>query len=170
MDLKDTIRTVPDFPQKGILFRDITTLLKDKDAYRQLIDSMAVSMEGMRIDAVVGLEARGFVIGAPLAYRMGVGFIPIRKKGKLPGETYAYSYQLEYGEDTFEMHKDALAPGTRVAIIDDLLATGGTALAACKLVETAGAQVAALRFAIELEDLGGAARLQGYDIGTEIVY
>ena len=170
MDLKDNIRSIADFPQPGILFRDITTLLQNKAAYVQLIDDMARSMEGMDIEAVVGLEARGFVIGAPLAYRMGLGFVPIRKKGKLPCATYSYSYALEYGEDTFQMHKDALSPGQRVAIIDDLLATGGTALAACKLVEMAGARVAALRFAIELTDLGGAARLKGYDIKAEIVY
>ena len=170
MDLKQTIRNIPDFPKEGILFRDITTLLKDADAYEQLISELADSLKAYAVDVVIGPEARGFVIGSALAYAIHAGFVVARKPGKLPCKTMRFEYGLEYGSDTLEIHEDAIKPGQRVAIVDDLLATGGTALATIKLAEQAGATVVAARFAIELCDLNGRELLKGYDVDSVIKY
>ncbi|HWR19249.1 MAG TPA: adenine phosphoribosyltransferase [Clostridia bacterium] len=170
MELKDTIRNIPDFPQKGILFRDITTLLKDADAYHELIERIVKSLEGIEVDLVVGPEARGFVIGSALAYALHAGFVLARKPGKLPYKTNRYEYGLEYGADVLEIHTDAIQPGQKVVFVDDLLATGGTALATIRLVEKAGGIVVAARFAIELSDLDGRDKLKGYDIATVVVF
>ena len=170
MDLKSTIRSIPDFPKKGILFIDITTLLKDKQAYKELIDRMVDSLKDRGIDLIIGPEARGFVVGAPVAYGIGAGFVPVRKKGKLPGETLSVTYGLEYGTDVLEIHKDAIKPGMKVALVDDLLATGGTAKAVCQLVEQAGGRVAEILFALELTALNGKDVLEGYDVQTIIQF
>lgn len=170
MELKDTIRNIPDFPQKGILFRDITTLLKDADAYHELIERIVKSLEGIEVDLVVGPEARGFVIGSALAYALHAGFVLARKPGKLPYKTNRYEYGLEYGADVLEIHTDAIQHGQKVVFVDDLLATGGTALATIRLVEKAGGIVVAARFAIELSDLDGRDKLKGYDIATVVVF
>ena len=170
MDLKQTIRNIPDFPKEGILFRDITTLLKDADAYEQLISELADSLKAYDVDIVIGPEARGFVIGSALAYAIHAGFVVARKPGKLPCKTMRFEYGLEYGSDTLEIHEGAIKPGQRVAIVDDLLATGGTALATIKLAEQAGATVVAARFAIELCDLNGRELLKGYDVDSVIKY
>lgn len=170
MDLKSYIRNIPDFPVQGVQFKDITTLLKDGDAYAEMINRLAISLDGKEIDLIVGPEARGFLFGAPLAFSLHKGFVLVRKPGKLPAKTTRYEYELEYGMDALEIHTDAILPGMRVAIVDDLLATGGTALAAAKLVESVGAEVAAIRFAIELTDLSGRNRLSGYDIDAMIRY
>lgn len=169
-DFKNVIREIPDFPKEGILFYDITTLLKDPEAYCELITAMADSLRDLNVDVVVGPEARGFVVGAPVAYALGAGLVLARKPGKLPAEVDRISYGLEYGSDTLEIHKDAIKPGMRVAIADDLLATGGTALATAKLIEEMGAEVVGLRFAIELMDLGGRERLGDYEIRSFIKY
>ncbi|MDR0840374.1 MAG: adenine phosphoribosyltransferase [Christensenellaceae bacterium] len=170
MDLKDTIRTIPDFPKPGIIFRDVTTLFKQPQAYKQLIDGMVTSLAGRQIDLVVGPEARGFVIGSALAYALGAGFVLARKPGKLPCETIRYEYALEYGSDALEIHADSITPGQSVVLVDDLLATGGTALATIRLIEQAGGKVAAARFAIELCDLNGRERLRGYDVEAVLQY
>ena len=169
-DFKAVIREIPDFPKEGILFYDITTLLKDPVAYNALINDMANSLIGLDVDVVVGPEARGFVVGAPVAYALNAGFVLARKPGKLPAEVERLSYGLEYGSDTLEIHKDAIKPGMRVAIADDLLATGGTALATAKLIESMGAKVVGLRFAIELLDLNGAEKLKEYDVRSVMKY
>lgn len=155
MTIKSHIRTIPDYPKPGIMFRDITTLLKDGLAFRTTIDELAKRYQGQKIDKVAGIEARGFIIGAPLAIQMGVGFVPIRKTGKLPGETIGHDYALEYGTDRIEVHLDAIAEGERVLLIDDLIASGGTAEAACKLIERIGGSVVECAFVIELPELGG---------------
>lgn len=170
MDLKDTVRSIPDYPEKGILFRDITTLLKDKDAFNSLIEQIARSLEGKAIDAVVGPEARGFIIGTPVSFAIHAGFIPARKPGKLPCETESMEYALEYGTDKLEIHRDAIKKGMRVAVVDDLLATGGTAKAVCRLIEEMGGEVVAVRFAIELSELDGRETLCGYDVDSVIKY
>ena len=171
MDLKDSIRSIPDFPIKGVLFRDITTLLKNPDAYCQLVDTLADSLRDRHVDLVIGPEARGFVIGAALAYALHAGFILARKPGKLPCETMRYEYGLEYGADVLEIHKDSIQPGQKVVIVDDLLATGGTALATVKLVEQAGGEVVGLRFAIELSsEFDGRTPLKGYDVQSVMQY
>ena len=170
MDLKDSIRTIPDFPKAGIIFRDVTTLFKDPAAYKQLVDGIVESLGGQRIDVVVGPEARGFVLGSALAYALGAGFVLARKPGKLPCKTIRHEYALEYGSDALEIHTDAIKPGERVLVVDDLLATGGTALATIRLVEQAGGKVAAARFAIELSDLGGRELLRGYDVNAAVCY
>lgn len=170
MDIKSTIRTIPDFPKPGILFRDVTTLIKDQKAYRETIDTIVKSLEGRQIDLVVGPEARGFVVGAALAYALGAGFVLARKPGKLPCDTISYEYELEYGTDSIEIHKDAIKPGQRVVVVDDLLATGGTALATIKLVEQAGGEVVAARFIIELTELEGRKALLGYDVDAVVTY
>lgn len=171
MKLEDTIRTIPDFPKPGILFRDVTTLFKDREAFNQLISEMAAELKDKNVDIVVGPEARGFIMGSALAYALGAGFVPARKPGKLPCETISYEYALEYGTDRLEIHADAIKKGQRVVIVDDLLATGGTALAAIKLVEQMGGEVVALRFAIELKtELNGIKTLDGYDVKASIVY
>ncbi len=169
-ELKATIREIPDFPKEGILFYDITTLLKNADAYESLISNIAESLNGLDVDVVIGPEARGFVIGSAVAYAIHAGFVVARKPGKLPYEVYSFSYGLEYGSDSLEIHKDALKEGQRVAIVDDLLATGGTALATIKLAEKVGAKVVAARFAIELADLGGRETLKDYDVQTVMKY
>lgn len=171
MDLKSTIRNIPDFPIKGVLFRDITTLLKDKQAYHDLIQTIADSLDGRQIDLVIGPEARGFVIGSALAYALGAGFIVARKPGKLPHKTIRYEYGLEYGTDVLEIHEDAIQPGQRVVVVDDLLATGGTALATIKLVEQAGGVVVGVRFAIELaSEFDGRSVLDGYDVDCVMTF
>jgi len=157
--IKDKIRTIPDFPKKGIQFRDITTLLLDASAFRTAIDLLFDHCKDAQIDCVAGIEARGFIIGAALAYKLGTGFVPVRKKGKLPGKKIEYSYELEYGIDTIEMHADALKQGQRVLLVDDLLATGGTALAAARLIEKVGGKVVEIAFVVDLPEVGGAARL-----------
>jgi adenine phosphoribosyltransferase len=169
-DLKKMIREVPDFPKKGILFYDITTLLKDKTGFRQTIDALTDQIRPSKPDAVLGIEARGFIFAPALAYNLGAGFVPVRKPNKLPSETERISYELEYGMDTLEMHKDAIKPGMRVVIADDLLATGGTALATVRLVEKLGGKVAAAIFVIELESLKGRDRLKGYDVVSLMKY
>ncbi len=170
MKLEDKIRDVPDFPIKGVLFKDITTLLKDPDAYHAAIDAMVERFKSQHIDVVVGMESRGFVLAAPMAYLLGAGLVPVRKLGKLPAETVRAEYSLEYGTNTLEMHKDAIQPGQRVLVVDDLLATGGTTQATVKLVEQVGGKVVAIAFLIELTFLHGREKLKGYDIYAEIKY
>ena len=170
MDFKQAIRNIPDYPVEGVLFRDITTLIKDKECYPALIDEIAESLSEYEADVIVGPEARGFIMGAPVAYAIRTGFIPARKAGKLPCETECAEYDLEYGTAKLEIHKDAIKPGMRVAIVDDLLATGGTAKAVCKLIERMGGEVVAVRFAIELTDLGGRDVLSDYDVDAVITY
>ena len=164
------IREIPDFPKQGVVFKDITPLLGDPAAFSTAVDAIVVSFGRGSIDKVVGIEARGFIIAAPVAYHFGAGFVPLRKKGKLPWETMSESYDLEYGQETLEIHADAFAPDERVLIVDDVLATGGTAAAACRLVERAGARVAGLAFVIELGFLNGATRLQQYDYVSLLQY
>ncbi len=170
MDLRGKIRNISNFPKEGVEFKDITTLLKDGEAFAYLVDQMVGALKGKEVDAILGPEARGFVFGAPVAYAMKKGFVPIRKDGKLPAETVKKTYDLEYGHNIVEIHKDAIQPGMKVVIIDDLLATGGTAKATCELVEEMGGQVVGLVFAIELAFLGGRKTLEGYDIDTFIVF
>ncbi len=160
MDYKDAIRTIPDYPKPGIMFRDITTLLGNPRAFRRAVDEMVQPYAGLKIDKVAGLEARGFILGGAVAHQLSVGFVPLRKKGKLPHATIAVEYALEYGTDIIEMHIDAVLAGERVLLIDDLIATGGTALAGAKLLRQAGAEVVAAAFVIDLPDLGGADRLR----------
>jgi adenine phosphoribosyltransferase len=166
MLLKSRIRTVPHYPKQGVMFRDITTLLKDPEGFRDTINELANRYAGVKIDRVAGIEARGFIVGAALAYHLGLGFVPIRKKGKLPAETVGQDYALEYGTDRIEMHVDAVSHGDRVLLVDDLIATGGTAGAACKLIESMGGTVVGCCFIVDLPDLGGRARLEkhGYKV------
>ncbi|MFQ3632929.1 adenine phosphoribosyltransferase [Roseiflexus sp.] len=168
--LADLIRNIPDFPVPGIQFKDITPLLQNGEALKQAIDALASRYEGRALDAVVGIESRGFIFSAPLAYRLGIGLIPIRKPGKLPWETFAVEYELEYGSNKLEMHRDALRPGARVIVVDDVLATGGTVAAACQLVEMAGAAVEEAAFLIELTFLHGRERLAKYPVFSMIQY
>jgi adenine phosphoribosyltransferase len=168
--LKDRIRSVPDFPKKGIVFRDITTLLKDGAAFREAVDILFDHYAAARIAKVVSVESRGFILGAPLAYRLGAGFVPVRKPGKLPAAKIRQEYALEYGTDAVEIHTDAIVPGERVLVLDDLLATGGTMLAACQLVERLKGSIVGLAFLIELSFLSGRKRLEGYDIFSLIEY
>ncbi len=170
MDLKSYIRDVPDFPIPGILFRDITPLLHSPEAFRHTIDEFTRISRDAAIDAVVGIESRGFLFGAPLAHILGVPFVPVRKPGKLPAARMSIEYSLEYGTNRLDIHEDALAPGEQVVIVDDLLATGGTARATAKLVEMIGATVHSFLFVIELSELSGRAALDGYDIKTLISY
>ena len=164
MDVKDYIRTIPDFPVKGIMFRDVTTIIGDGEGFKLAIDKMLEALRGVEFDAVAGIESRGFIFGAPIAYMLGKPLVPIRKKGKLPHKTVEESYALEYGTATIEMHEDALKKGDRVVIIDDLIATGGSAKAAVRLCEKLGAEVVKLLFLIELPDLGGRKTLDGYNV------
>jgi adenine phosphoribosyltransferase len=157
--LKAAIRTIPDYPKAGIMFRDITTLLGDARAFRRAVDEMVQPFAGQKIDKVAGIEARGFILGGAVAHQLSAGFIPLRKKGKLPHHTVAVEYALEYGVDTIEMHLDATTKGERVMLVDDLIATGGTALAALELLRKGGAEVVAAAFVVDLPDLGGAAKL-----------
>jgi adenine phosphoribosyltransferase len=168
--LKKLIREVPDFPKKGILFYDITTLLKDKLGFARLIDALSEHYIGKEIDLVIGMEARGFIFGPALAYRLNAGFVPVRKPGKLPAETEKISYDLEYGSNSLEMHKDAIEPGQRVLIVDDLLATGGTAVATAKLASGLGGQIAGLAFLVELDFLRGREKLAKYDVFSLLHY
>ncbi|HEV7886599.1 MAG TPA: adenine phosphoribosyltransferase [Acidimicrobiales bacterium] len=168
--LKEHIRDIPDFPQPGVVFKDITPLLADVDAFRFTVDALADHFSGQRIDKVLGIEARGFIIAAPVAYRFGCGFVPVRKGGKLPWEVEKQEYVLEYGTDLLEVHKDAVAPGERALIVDDVLATGGTAAAAVRLVEQLGGEVAGLGFVIELAFLGGRSKLAGHEHVSLIEY
>ena len=170
-EIRNLIRNIPDFPKPGILFRDITTLLKDPKGLNMAIDAIADSLEGVEFDLVLGPESRGFIFGVPLAYKLNKGFIPARKEGKLPAEIAGKSYALEYGQAKIEIHKDAITPGCKVVIVDDLLATGGTAKAAADLVKEMGAQVAAMSFLIELKELKGREVLGNYEnINAVLVY
>ena len=168
--LKQLIREVPDFPKPGILFYDITTLLKDKQGFAALIDQFAQHYAKHHVDLVLGMEARGFIFAPALAYSLKAGFVPVRKPGKLPAECVKYDYALEYGRNTLEIHKDAVQKGQRVLIVDDLLATGGTAEATAKLAESLGAKIAGLGFVVELEFLKGRDRLKGYEVMSLLKY
>lgn len=170
MELVEMIRNIPDFPVEGILFRDITTLIKDPDAFQEAVDALLDSCVGQEIDLVVAIEARGLIFGAPMAYELGAGFVPVRKPEKLPGKKIAASYTLEYGTNVLEMHADAIEPGQRVLIVDDLLATGGSAKATAELVERLGGEVVGFVFLIELTDLRGIDKLKGYEIFSLIEY
>lgn len=170
MDLSDVIRAVPNFPVEGILFYDITTLLKNPAALRKTVDRLADQYQDKDIDLVAGMESRGFIFGTPLAYQLGVGFVPIRKPGKLPAEKISETYELEYGRNTLEIHLDAIEKGQKVLVVDDLLATGGTAKASCNLIEKLGGEVVSLAFIIELSFLNGREKLGGYDIFSIIQY
>ncbi len=166
MNLRESIRTIPDHPHAGIQFRDITTLLADARAFRQAVDELVQPFAGLKLDKVAGIEARGFILGGAVAHQLSAGFVPLRKKGKLPHRTRAAQYALEYGFDTIEMHLDAVHPGERVILVDDLIATGGTALAAVDLLSQAGAVIVAAAFVVDLPALGGAERLRG--AGVEV--
>ena len=170
MDLKRYIREIPDFPTPGILFRDITPLLQDPAAFKYVVDSFSEQYSGRPVDAVVAIEARGFLFGAPLAYRLGKPLVPARKEGKLPAESLRAEYSLEYGSNVVELHKDSIAPGQRALIVDDLLATGGTLAATAHLVEQAGGSVEGIALAIELTELEGRKRLRGYDVFSLVQY
>jgi len=172
MDLKSLIRDIPDFPKPGILFRDITTLLRDAAGLRYAIDSLADKLDGAGLNAeyIVGIESRGFIIGAALAYKLGVGFIPVRKPGKLPSLVHSVEYELEYGMDKLEVHQDALQPGSRVMIIDDLIATGGTASATAKLLQQIGCELVGFGFIVELQDLAGRRNLPDVPIVSLVEY
>jgi len=169
-DLKKYIRNIPDFPKKGIVFRDITTLLKDGRAFRRAIDALYERYHGRHIDLVVGTEARGFLMAAPLAYRLGAGVVPVRKPGKLPAETLHLEYQLEYGSDALEIHRDAIEPGQKILVIDDLLATGGTIEATCRMVEQLGGEIVAVAFLIELDFLQGRKKLGDREVFSLVHY
>ena len=168
MPIKSRIRTIPDYPREGIMFRDITTLLQDPVGFRKTVDELVQPYAGKRIDKVAAIEARGFIIGGAVAHQLSTGFVPIRKKGKLPWETIGEDYELEYGTDRVEMHTDAVADGDEVLLIDDLIATGGTAVAAVRLIEKAGGRVVGCSFVIDLPDIGGRKRLEdlGYDVSA----
>jgi adenine phosphoribosyltransferase len=168
MRLQDAIRTIPDYPKAGIMFRDITTLLGDARAFRRAVDELVQPFAGQKIDKVAGIEARGFILGGAVAHQLSAGFIPLRKKGKLPHKTVAVEYALEYGTDSIEMHLDAVVHGERVMLIDDLIATGGTALAAIQLLRGAGADIVAAAFVVDLPELGGAdkVRATGVPVST----
>lgn len=170
MDLKEKIRIVEGFPKEGISFKDINTLVQDGEAFKETIDRLMETVKDKEIDVVVGPEARGFLLGTAIAYNLGIGFVPVRKPGKLPGETIKYEYSLEYGTDTLEISKDSIKPGQKVLIVDDLLATGGTISAVAKLIEELGGEVAALSFVIELTDLKGRDKLKKYDVNSIVEY
>ena len=168
--IEDYIRSIPDFPEPGIIFRDITSVLQDADGLQLAIDSMQDCLKDAEVDVIAGTESRGFIFGVPIAYNLHKPFVPIRKQGKLPCETVSQSYDLEYGSATIEMHKDSIKPGQKVAIIDDLIATGGTIEAAIKLVESLGGEVVKVVFLMELEGLKGRERLKDYDVDAVIKY
>ncbi|MBU3100357.1 MULTISPECIES: adenine phosphoribosyltransferase [Clostridium] len=170
MELKNSIRVIENFPKEGISFKDITTILQDGKVLKQTIDDIVEYLRDKQIDVIVGPEARGFLFGVPVAYALGAGFVPVRKPGKLPYETLQIEYELEYGTDKLEIHKDAIKPGQRVAIVDDLLATGGTVAAVTKLIEQMGGDVISLNFVIELTDLHGKEKLKDYDIMSLVKY
>jgi adenine phosphoribosyltransferase len=167
MSLADAVRTIPDYPKKGILFRDITTLLGDARAFRTAVDALVQPWAGARIDKVVGMEARGFILGGAVAHQLSAGFAPIRKKGKLPHRTISVAYALEYGVDEMEIHEDAVAQGERVILVDDLIATGGTATGAIQLLQKIGANVVAACFVIDLPDLGGARKIEALGVPVQ---
>jgi adenine phosphoribosyltransferase len=164
MNLKDAIRTIPDYPKPGIMFRDITTLLGDARAFRRAVDELVQPFAGQKIDKIAGIEARGFILGGAVAHQLSAGFIPLRKKGKLPHKTIGVEYALEYGTDTIEMHLDALVAGERVMLVDDLIATGGTATAAIELLRKCGAEVIAAGFVVDLPELGGADKVRALGV------
>lgn len=166
MPYKSLIRTIPNHPKEGVMFRDVTTLLRDPFGFRKAVDELIQPYAGGRIDAVAGIEARGFVFGGAAAHRLSVGFVPVRKKGKLPGETIGEDYELEYGADRVEIHRDAIEPNARVLLVDDLIATGGTAEAAIRLLRRTGAEIVGCSFVIDLPDLGGRKRVE--DMGLEV--
>ena len=166
MDFKSVIRTIPDYPKPGIMFRDVTTLLGHPRAFRAAVDAMVQPYAGMRVDKVAGIEARGFILGGAVAHQLSTGFVPVRKKGKLPHTVLGEDYDLEYGRDRIEIHADAVKPGESVVIVDDLIATGGTCFAAIKLLERAGAKVAGCMFVIDLPELGGADKLRKLDVAV----
>lgn len=168
--VKDYITTIPDFPEEGILFRDITTVLQDAEGFKLAIDEYIKLLDGVDFDVICGAESRGFIFGAPIAYKLNKPFVPIRKKGKLPRETVSASYALEYGTAEIEMHVDSIKPGQKVVIIDDLIATGGTVKACCELVEKLGGTVEKILFLLELKGLNGREALKGYDVGTVVQY
>ena len=170
LDLKKYIRDIPDFPKPGILFRDITPLLAAPEAFQEIIRRLAAPYQGEKIDVIVAAEARGFIFASPLAIELGAGFVPVRKPGKLPAEKHSYSYALEYGTDQLEMHVDGVQPGQRVLVVDDLLATGGTVGACCKLLEKTGARIIGCAFAIELSALGGAKAVAPHPVFSVIQY
>ncbi|MDD4658886.1 MAG: adenine phosphoribosyltransferase [Eubacteriales bacterium] len=170
MNLKESIRVIPDFPKPGIQFIDITTMLKDGKAMTYAFDKLAEMVKDLEIDLLVGPEARGFLVGAPLAYKLGAGFVPVRKSGKLPGEVIEASYQLEYGQDTLEIHKDAITPGTKVLVVDDLLATGGTVWSTADLVRSLGGEIVGFAFLVELTFLKGRDKLGNYPVYSLLEY
>lgn len=170
MNLKDKIRIIQDFPKEGISFKDVTPLLQDGEALKETIKIIADELREKNVDVIVGPEARGFLFGVPVAYELGIGFVPIRKPGKLPYDTMAVEYDLEYGTDKLEVHKDAIKPGQRVAIVDDLLATGGTVAAVAKLIEQIGGEIVSFNFVIELTELNGREKLEGYEISSLLRY
>ncbi|MCX7884980.1 MAG: adenine phosphoribosyltransferase [Caloramator sp.] len=170
MDIKQKIRVIEGFPKEGISFKDITTLLSDGEAFKYTIDKMVDQVKDRKIDVVVGPEARGFLLGAPIAYSLGIGFVPVRKPGKLPSDTLRYTYNLEYGTDSLEIHKDAIKPGQRVLVVDDLLATGGTISAVAKLVQQLGGEVVGISFVVELTGLNGREKLEGFDVNSLVKY
>jgi adenine phosphoribosyltransferase len=172
MDLAAAIRTIPDYPKAGIMFRDITTLLGDARAFRRAIDELVQPLAGLKIDKIAGIEARGFILGGAIAHQLGAGFVPLRKKGKLPHKTRSVTYDLEYGVDEMEIHLDAVNPGERVVLIDDLIATGGTALAAIDLLRQSQAELVSAGFIVDLPELGGADRLRaaGVDVSALVSF
>lgn len=170
LDLKKKIREIPDFPKPGILFYDLTTLLKDREGLRQAVDILTEHYRGRQISKVLGIESRGFILGPPLAYNLNAGFVPIRKSGKLPAETVRVSYDLEYGTDTLEIHRDAVEPGERVLIVDDLIATGGTAAAAAQMARELKAEVVSFAFLVELEFLKGREKIRDFDVYSVLKY
>ncbi len=169
-DLRRYIRDLPDYPVKGVIFRDLTPLFKDEKAFRLAVDRLAAFYRKKKVDVVAAVEARGFIVGAPLALELGVGFVPLRKPGKLPWKKKRMTYKLEYAEESIEIHEDALRKGQKVLLVDDLLATGGTALAAANLIEQLGAKVVGMAFIVELKYLGGRTKLKGYDVKSLLVY
>ncbi|SMP49369.1 adenine phosphoribosyltransferase [Anoxynatronum buryatiense] len=170
MDLKSTIREIQDFPKEGINFKDITTLLKDPLALKATIDAISENLKDKGIEIIAGPESRGFIVGVPVACQVGAGFVPVRKPGKLPAKVERYEYELEYGTDVLEIHHDAIKPGQKVAIVDDLLATGGTVLATARLIESLGGIVVSVQFLMELNFLNGREKLQGYEVQSLITY
>lgn len=168
--LEEYVRSIPDFPEPGVIFRDVTSILQDADGLNLAIDSMQSYLKGMDLDVIVGLESRGFMFGVPIAYNLHKAFVPVRKKGKLPCETISQTYDLEYGSEEIEIHKDAIRPGQKVAVVDDLIATGGTVEAAVKLIERLGGEVVKIVFLMELEGLNGREKLEGYNVDSVIRY
>ena len=169
-NVEDYIRSIPDFPEKGIIFRDVTSILQDPDGLALTIDSMKKKLEGIDFDLIVGTESRGFIFGVPIAYSLHKGFVPVRKKGKLPLEVVSREYDLEYGSSVVEMHKDSIKPGQKVVIVDDLIATGGTIEASIQIIEELGGEVVKVVFLMELSGLKGRERLKGYDVDSVIIY